>query len=143
MKDYYSILGVKAGASQDEIKKAYRKLAMRFHPDLNPSADAQERFREISEAYQFLTSGKINYHYTYPAYQEPKSNKSNFETKTEPEQRVNETHTRKGKPTAKRVFKQKKSNDKVSPFLCKMLLKVSKAGIVLSILLALDWSLPN
>src|SRR5262249_39086810 len=54
-KDYYSVLGVPASASQDEIKKQYRKLAAKHHPDKNPNdPKAAERFKEISEAYQVL-----------------------------------------------------------------------------------------
>src|SRR5213078_796948 len=54
-KDYYSVLGVPASATNDEIKKQYRKLAAKHHPDKNPSdSKAAERFKEISEAYQVL-----------------------------------------------------------------------------------------
>jgi molecular chaperone DnaJ len=54
-KDYYSVLGVPASAKQDEIKKQYRKLAAKHHPDKNPNdPKAAERFKEISEAYQVL-----------------------------------------------------------------------------------------
>ncbi len=53
-RDYYEILGVDRNASKDEIKKAYRRLALKYHPDKNPSKDAEERFKEISEAYAVL-----------------------------------------------------------------------------------------
>jgi molecular chaperone DnaJ len=54
-KDYYQVLGVPASASQDEIKKAYRKLAMTNHPDRNNgSKEAEERFKQITEAYDVL-----------------------------------------------------------------------------------------
>jgi molecular chaperone DnaJ len=56
MKDYYKVLGVDRNASQEEIKKAYRKLAMRYHPDKNPGDHASEsKFKEISEAYDILS----------------------------------------------------------------------------------------
>ena len=54
-KDYYSILGVSKTASDDEIKSAYRSLAKKYHPDINKEADAQEKFKEISEAYSVLS----------------------------------------------------------------------------------------
>src|SRR4030065_2667891 len=55
-RDYYEVLGVqKGGASKDEIKDAYRKLAMQFHPDRNKDVGAEERFKEISEAYAVLS----------------------------------------------------------------------------------------
>src|SRR5512132_4025507 len=55
MAEYYSVLGVERGASDDDIKKAYRKLAMTYHPDRNNgSKEAEERFKEITEAYDVL-----------------------------------------------------------------------------------------
>lgn len=54
-RDYYEILGVDKKAPQDEIKSAYRKLAMKYHPDRNKSPDAEEKFKEISEAYAVLS----------------------------------------------------------------------------------------
>src|ERR671939_237430 len=54
-KDYYKVLGVAKNASASEIKKAYRKLAQKFHPDANPgNREAEERFKEISSAYDVL-----------------------------------------------------------------------------------------
>jgi molecular chaperone DnaJ len=55
-KDYYEVLGIGKDAGEDEIKKAYRKLAMKFHPDRNPdSASAEEKFKEAKEAYEILS----------------------------------------------------------------------------------------
>jgi molecular chaperone DnaJ len=54
MKDYYQILGVDRNATEAEIKKAFRKLALECHPDRNPSKEAEERFKEINEAYSCL-----------------------------------------------------------------------------------------
>lgn len=55
MSDYYSILGLKKGASIDEIKKAYKTLAKKYHPDVSSEADAEKKFKEIVEAYQVLS----------------------------------------------------------------------------------------
>jgi curved DNA-binding protein len=52
--DYYAALGVERGASQDEIKKAYRRLAQKYHPDVSKEPEAEARFKEIAEAYQTL-----------------------------------------------------------------------------------------
>ena len=57
-RDYYEVLGVEKGASVDEVKKAYRKLAMEYHPDRNKAADAEEKFKEISEAYAILSDAE-------------------------------------------------------------------------------------
>ena len=54
-RDYYEVLGVSRTSSKDEIKDAYRKLAMQYHPDRNKSPDAEEKFKEISEAYAVLS----------------------------------------------------------------------------------------
>nr|WP_297461059.1 molecular chaperone DnaJ [uncultured Halomonas sp.] len=58
-RDYYEVLGVERGADQKEIKKAYRRLAQKYHPDRNPDDETSaEKFREVSEAYEVLTDGE-------------------------------------------------------------------------------------
>ena len=53
--DYYGVLGVRRDAPPDEIKKAYRRLARELHPDVNPDPQTQERFKEITQAYEVLS----------------------------------------------------------------------------------------
>src|SRR5918998_1391339 len=53
-KDYYKILGIAREASQDEIKRVYRRLARKYHPDVSKEANAEERFKEVQEAYEVL-----------------------------------------------------------------------------------------
>jgi curved DNA-binding protein len=62
-RDYYDVLGVSRGASQDEIQRAYRKLARTYHPDLNSDPAAEERFKEISEAYAVLSDPQTRQRY--------------------------------------------------------------------------------
>jgi molecular chaperone DnaJ len=57
-RDYYEVLGVARGASEDEIKKAFRSLARELHPDVSDAPDAEERFKEVVEAYEVLSSSE-------------------------------------------------------------------------------------
>jgi molecular chaperone DnaJ len=58
-RDYYEVLGVAKNASEEEIKKSYRKLAMKYHPDRNPdSKESEEKFKEVKEAYEMLTNAE-------------------------------------------------------------------------------------
>jgi DnaJ-class molecular chaperone len=57
-RDYYDILGVSRSATKDELKKAYRKLALKYHPDRNQSTEAEKKFKEINEAYEILSDQK-------------------------------------------------------------------------------------
>ncbi len=84
MKDYYSILGVSRDASQEEIKRAFRRLARKYHPDLNPgNKEAEEKFKEINEAYSCLSDPikKANYD-RYGTAEGPIGNGFGFETHT-------------------------------------------------------------
>ena len=70
-RDYYEVLGVQKSSTEQDIKKAYRRLAMKFHPDRNPdNADAERKFKEASEAYHILSDEKRK---TYKEYGEATS----------------------------------------------------------------------
>ncbi len=54
-RDYYEVLGVERGATPEDLKKAFRKQALKYHPDRNKEPDANDRFKEVNEAYQVLS----------------------------------------------------------------------------------------
>ena len=62
-KDYYELLGLNKGASVEEVKKAYKQLAKKYHPDVSKEPNAEEKFKEIMEAYSVLSdpTKKANY----------------------------------------------------------------------------------
>ncbi|MBV8950625.1 MAG: DnaJ domain-containing protein, partial [Actinobacteria bacterium] len=62
-RDYYASLGVARNASQDEIQRAYRKLARQYHPDVNKDPGAEERFKEVAEAYDVLSDPETRRRY--------------------------------------------------------------------------------
>jgi len=63
MKDYYAILGIASDATAEAIRTAYRRKALRFHPDRNPAPEASETFREVQEAYDVLADPQHRFAY--------------------------------------------------------------------------------
>ena len=82
-RDYYEVLGVQRNATTDEIKNTYRKLALKFHPDRNKSPEAEEKFKEISEAYAVLSDNEKRKRYDKYGHVGPdeafRGSESNFE----------------------------------------------------------------
>jgi curved DNA-binding protein CbpA len=88
--DCYSVLGVKSTATGDEIKKAFRKKALQYHPDKNPSATAEETFKEINKAYETLSDADKRRTYDLQQ-QKPQFTATTTATKSAPQQRKQET----------------------------------------------------
>ncbi|WLD92135.1 molecular chaperone DnaJ [Alkalihalobacillus sp. AL-G] len=70
-RDYYDVLGVDKNASTDEMKKAYRKLARKYHPDVNKESDAEQKFKEVKEAYDVLSDSQKKAHYDQFGHTDP------------------------------------------------------------------------
>ena len=72
-RDYYEVLGLSKGASKDEIKKAYRKLSKQYHPDINKEPGADEKFKEIAEAYEVLSDENKKARYDQFGHEDPQA----------------------------------------------------------------------
>ncbi|TCS94773.1 molecular chaperone DnaJ [Hazenella coriacea] len=70
-RDYYEVLGLSRNTSDEEIRKAYRKLARKYHPDVNKEADAEEKFKEVKEAYEVLSDPQKKAHYDQFGHADP------------------------------------------------------------------------
>lgn len=105
MKDYYKILGVPRDATQDQIKKAFRKLAFLYHPDKNPGQASRAMMQQINEAYDILGEPvkRQSYNYRYDYRNSPSSNQY-------------KTNTRSNQKTRTRQTSKKRTNQGYSPF---------------------------
>lgn len=92
-KDYYKIMGVSQDASEKDIKMAYRKLARKYHPDISKEPDAEERFKEMAEAYEVLKDPKKRSEYDqYLKYKEFNPQSDGFTGRRTQEQPFQEFH---------------------------------------------------
>ena len=99
--DYYKILGIIESSSEEEIKKAYRKLAKKYHPDRNPNnKEAEEMFRKVSEAYEVLGDEKKRKDY---------DNKRKFRNKNQDEKKYSKTNKTTNFSFAADFFKSSKN----------------------------------
>nr|WP_279230626.1 DnaJ domain-containing protein [Criibacterium bergeronii] len=89
MKNYYEVLGLRQNATKDEIKKSYRALAMKYHPDVNSGdVDSEKKFREINEAYETLKDDKKRAEYDNKLSQSQFSEKEKSNSKQSNKQTV-------------------------------------------------------
>ncbi len=97
-KDFYEVLGISKGASKDEIKSAYRKAALKYHPDRNKAPDAEDHFKEINEAYEVLSNDqkKSAYDQFGHAAFDPNSGPAGGRTYTQQNGPFNFTYTQSG-----------------------------------------------
>lgn len=138
--DYYKILGLPSSASENEVRKKYRLLAMKYHPDKNPSAFAQEKFIEITEAYEILIGKK-----TLPATSRKTDAKDDpKEKERKREERIKEAQKR----YKEQVLKEYLENERYYQSLItgkrwKVIRFSAVIGAVLSFFILLDYILPH
>jgi curved DNA-binding protein CbpA len=136
VKDYYAILGVHPSASEGEIKKAFRKLAIRYHPDKNSTAEAHPRFQEINEAYDVLGDPDKR-----SLYDDHRANPFS-EILSQPEAQHRDPAYRRRRP-----YRPQKSEPPASYILMRDYLKymiwVSRVGLLTSTLFFIDYVLPH
>ncbi len=131
---YYKILGLEIGADHNTIRKRYRKLVLLYHPDKNPSLEAQKKFIEIAEAYEILTGKK----------DPPKEIRSKNRSSNTNEERIKEAKKRYYDQIRKEQIEQERYFQSLFQGKKWLIIKVSSiTGILLSFLITLDMFLPQ
>ncbi len=98
IKDYYKILGIARNATAEEIKRAFRKLAFKYHPDRNHEDGAEEKFKEVNEAYQVLSDRGKRADYDAPVYAQPQITPKPYRPARSPAEELARIITQKGNP---------------------------------------------
>lgn len=135
MKDYYEILGVSPSASESEIKRAFRRLAVRYHPDKNPSADARPLFHDINEAYDVLGDSQKRAQYDF------RRDNPFHEILTEPVRPHRDPAYRRPAPGRPRTKEPPATYLLMRDYL-KYMLWIARVGLIASSLFFLDFVLP-
>lgn len=133
---YYKILGLSTSASEKEVRKKYRLLAMKYHPDKNPSAQAQERFIQITEAYEIITGKK-----SLPKSSTIKPGKSKQKDK---EERVKEAQKRYREQVLKEYLENERYYQSLITGKKWKTIKISAVlGLLFSLFIVFDYFLPH
>jgi hypothetical protein len=136
MKDYYSIIGIAPSAGSAEIKQAFRRLAVSYHPDKNPSPDAEEQFKEINEAYEVLNNPAKR-----AAYDELRANPFQSTYEAQPQHR-DPAYNRNRYAYYQATHSHQTPRELMAEYLPKFRW-ICWAGLVLTTSLAIDFLLPR
>lgn len=136
MKNYYFVLGVSTQATEADIKQAYRQLAMQFHPDKNPSPQAEAIFKEINEAYEVLSDGNRK------AVYDQLLNGVATDAPTRPVHR-DPRYRQRARPTAQRKPTRREEILAMMAGYLRYAIMVSRLTLLFSVVLIADYSLPR
>jgi hypothetical protein len=136
MKDYYAIIGVSRSASSLEIKRAYRKLAVRYHPDKNPDVEAEQLFKEINEAYDVLSDAYKKSGYDYLI------SNDHHEVVVANEPRHRDPAYRRRKPSSVKYKSERERMFELMTAYLPQSVRVLKISFGFCLLLILDYGLP-